>query len=61
MIAAIAFGFLLSRARFGREIRVVGSDPEAARLSGIAVTRVRCLTYVLSGLAAAIAGVLAVS
>ena len=61
VIAAIAFGFLLSRARFGREIRVVGSNPEAARLSGVAVARVRCLTYVLSGLAAAVAGVVAVS
>ena len=61
MIAAVAFGFLLSRARFGREVRVVGSNPEAARLSGIAVSRVRCLTYVLSGLAAALAGVVAVS
>jgi ribose transport system permease protein len=61
VIAAVAFGFLLSRAKFGREVRVVGSNPEAARLSGVNINRVRCLTYVLSGLAAAVAGVLAVS
>jgi len=61
VVAAIAFGFLLSRARFGREVRVVGSNQEAARLSGVNVGRVRCLTYVLSGLAAAVAGVVAVS
>jgi ribose transport system permease protein len=61
VIAAIAFGFLLSRARFGREVRVVGSNQEAARLSGVGIGRVRCLTYVLSGLAAAVAGVVAVS
>jgi ribose transport system permease protein len=61
VIAAIAFGFLLSRARFGREVRVVGSNQEAARLSGIRIGRVRCMTYVLSGLAAAVAGVVAVS
>jgi ribose transport system permease protein len=61
VVAAIAFGTLLSRARFGREVRVVGSNPEAARLSGIGIDRVRCLTYVLSGLAAAVAGVVAVS
>ena len=61
MIAAIAFGVLLSRGRFGRETKVVGANEEAARLSGVSVTRVRCLTYVLSGVAAAIAGLLAVS
>lgn len=61
VIAAIAFGVLLSRGRFGRETKVVGANDEAARLSGISVTRVRCLTYVLSGVAAAVAGLLAVS
>jgi ribose transport system permease protein len=61
LIAAIVFGILLSRGRFGRETKVVGSNEEAARLSGISVSRVRCLTYVLSGVAAAIAGLLAVS
>ena len=61
LIAAIVFSVLLSRGRFGRETKVVGSSDEAARLSGISVTRVRCVTYVLSGVAAAIAGLLAVS
>jgi ribose transport system permease protein len=61
VIAAIVFGALLSRARFGRETKVVGANEEAARLSGISITRVRCITYVLSGVAAAVAGVLAVS
>jgi ribose transport system permease protein len=61
VIAAIVLGVLLSRGRFGRETKVVGANEEAARLSGVSVTRVRCLTYVLSGVAAAIAGLLAVS
>jgi ribose transport system permease protein len=61
VIAALVFGFLLARARFGREVKVVGASEEAARLSGVAVNRVRCLTYVLSGLAAAVAGVIVVS
>jgi ribose transport system permease protein len=60
-LAAVVFTILLSRARLGREIKVVGANAEAARLSGIAVGRVRCLTYMLSGLAAAVAGVVAVS
>lgn len=60
-LAAVFFGFLLSRARFGREVTVVGAGPEAARLSGVSIGRVRATTYILSGLAAALAGVIAVS
>lgn len=61
VIAAIGFGVLLARGRFGRETKVVGANQEAARLSGVSVNRVRCITYVLSGIAAALAGLLAVS
>jgi ribose transport system permease protein len=52
---------LLSRSRFGREVKVIGGSEEVAALSGIGVSRVRCATYVLSGFAAALAGVVAVS
>jgi ribose transport system permease protein len=61
VLAAIVFAVLLARARLGREAKVIGSNEQAARLSGVSVARVRCITYVLSGLAAALAGVLAVS
>ena len=61
LIAATVFAVLLARARFGREVRVAGVNAEAARLSGIRVNRVRAVTYVLSGLAAAVGGVVAVS
>jgi ribose transport system permease protein len=60
-LAAVVFSVLLARARFGREATVVGANEQAARLSGISVARVRCVTYVLSGLTAAVAGLLAVS
>jgi ribose transport system permease protein len=56
LVAAIA-GVLLARARFGRQAIVVGANPEAARLAGVRVARVRCLTFVLSGGAAALAGI----
>lgn len=59
--AAVACGLISAASRFGRDVRVTGANPEAARLSGVPVNRVRCLTYVLSGAAAAIAGVVAVS
>lgn len=42
----------------GRAIYALGGNESAARLTGIRVNRIRMLTYVLAGLAAAIAGVL---
>jgi ribose transport system permease protein len=57
VFAAVATGVLLGRARFGRHNLVVGANLEAARLSGVPVQRVRCATFVITGLAAAIAGV----
>jgi ribose transport system permease protein len=61
VVAALVFGVLLGKARFGRQVTVVGANPHAARLSGVPVSRVRCTTYVLSGLMAGIAGVVEVS
>ena len=56
--AAVIAGFLLARTRFGRRVTVVGANAEASRLSGVRVKRIRCLTFVLSGLTAALAGVI---
>jgi ribose transport system permease protein len=56
-LAAVGTGVLLGRARFGRHNLVVGANLEVARLSGVPVQRVRCTTFVIAGLAAAIAGV----
>jgi ribose transport system permease protein len=58
---ALVCGLLRFRTRFGRHVTVVGANAEAARLSGVPVRRVRCLTFVLSGVAAALAGVLVAS
>ena len=60
-IVAIALGLLLSKTVFGRYIYAVGGNAEAARLSGIRVSRVRALTFVISGFCAGLAGVLAAS
>lgn len=54
-------GFLLHRTRLGRYVYAVGGNAEAARLSGVAVDRVRAITFAISGLCAGIAGVLAAS
>jgi ribose transport system permease protein len=60
--AAIIVGqIVLSRSVFGRELYAVGGNEEAAYFSGIKVRRYRLGVYVLSGLFAGMAAVLAVS
>mgnify|MGYP001096699634 CR=1 FL=1 len=52
------FGHLVfSRTTFGRYLYATGGNTAGARLSGISTERVRLLSYVLSGLAAAVAGI----
>ncbi|MEP1879807.1 MAG: ABC transporter permease [Sulfitobacter dubius] len=53
--------FLLKQTKWGRHIYSVGSNPEAARLSGIDINATVCLVYVLSGSLAALVGVLTAS
>ena len=50
--------FALRYTRFGRSVYAVGSNEEAARLSGIGVGRDKTLVYVISGLTAAAAAIL---
>jgi ribose transport system permease protein len=57
---AIAF-FILRFTRFGVHVFAVGGDADAARLSGVPVTRVTAAMYVLAGLAAGAAGILLAS
>ncbi|WP_214694739.1 ABC transporter permease [Exiguobacterium sp. s160] len=51
----------LTYTRTGREFYYVGSNAEAARRSGIAVNRIKLYAYVLSGLFAAIGGIILAS
>ena len=54
----IAGYFLLTRTYFGRYTIAIGSNPEAAELTGIAVKRHKVYAYVLCGAAAALGGVM---
>jgi simple sugar transport system permease protein len=56
--AALAWHVLLSHTRHGFSVYMIGSNPEAARYSGLNVRRTLVLVYTLSGLMCAIAGVL---
>jgi ribose transport system permease protein len=50
--------FVYRRMKFGRHVLAVGSSEEAVRISGIKVDRLLIKVYALSGLVAAVAGIL---
>jgi rhamnose transport system permease protein len=54
---AIVLGVVLHATRFGRYLYAIGSNREAARFSGIPVTRVRVTIFLLSGLMAGVAAI----
>jgi ribose/xylose/arabinose/galactoside ABC-type transport system permease subunit len=55
---ALAAGLILNRTRLGRWILAVGSNEEAARLSGVPTNAVKLWMYSLMGLLAGVAGVM---
>src|ERR671923_2467883 len=58
IVVVVVASFVLRRTVFGRYVYAVGSNPESARLAGVPVTRVLVSVYAISGLLAAIGGVL---
>ena len=56
IVLAIAVAVLLNRTRLGRHLYAVGSNAEAARLSGVDVRGVTLFAYVLSGVLAGLTG-----
>lgn len=57
-VLAVLSHFILKRTVFGREVRAVGGNPEAARVTGINIDRVRLSVFLLTGFCAGVAGVL---
>jgi ribose/xylose/arabinose/galactoside ABC-type transport system permease subunit len=58
MIAlAVVFQILMTRFQWGRQIFSIGGNETAALFSGVAIARVKTSVYVLSGVLAAVAGV----
>lgn len=57
IIVAITY-ILLNRGKYGRYVYAVGSNEEAARLSGIRTTRIKISTYLISGVLSALGGIL---
>lgn len=57
----IVFDLAVRHTRFFRQVYFIGANEKAAMLSGINVNRVRIIAYVLTGMLAALAGVLLAS
>jgi rhamnose transport system permease protein len=58
---AAVFGVVLHRTVLGRQVYAVGKNAGAARFAGIRVQRLRIALFVLSGMIAALAGVILTS
>lgn len=61
LVMAITGAYLLQKRQIGRHIFSVGSNEEAARLSGVNVTRTKIWAYTASGALAGIAGMVLMS
>ena len=57
-ILFVIFGVILHFSRLGRQLYAIGNNKEAARFSGINVGRVKLVLFILSGVIAALAGVI---
>ena len=55
---AFLFHFILSKTRAGRYTYAVGSNEEAARLSGIKISQVKITAYIISGMLAGLVGII---
>ena len=58
IVVAVPLYILLTEYRWGRYLLVIGSNKEAAILSGVNVTAMTYLAYIISGFCAAFVGVL---
>lgn len=60
-VLAVIFGLLLHKTIFGRMTYAIGNNEEACRYSGVPVARMKMTIYMLSGLMAAVAGIVLAS
>ena len=57
----VIYTVVLGRTRFGRYIYAIGGNAEAARRAGISLNLIRTLAFTLTGVTAAIAGIVLAS
>lgn len=58
LVLAVIASIILNHTRFGKHIIAIGDNEEAARNAGIPIVRTKIMLYGLSGLFAAIAGII---
>ncbi|MBN9070110.1 MAG: ABC transporter permease [Rhizobiales bacterium] len=58
LVLAVLFGIVLHKTAVGRQLFAIGSNPVAARFSGVPVDRLRFLLFVLAGLLCGLAAAL---
>ena len=58
IVLAVVFGIVLHRTAVGRDLFAIGSNPVAARFSGVPVDRLRFVLFAVSGMLSGLAGAL---
>lgn len=58
VVLIAVFGILLAKTEFGRNVYLVGGNPEAARLAGINVNKIKVQLFMISGAIATLGGVI---
>ena len=60
-VVALLFGFILAKTKLGLYVYAIGSNEEAARLSGININLIKFSVYAISGVLSAVAGIVLAS
>lgn len=61
ILVTVLIYFLMNKTVFGRNVYVIGSNCTASKLSGVQTDKIICLVYIVSGILAAIAGLLMIA
>ncbi|MFT4107085.1 MAG: ABC transporter permease [Lacrimispora sp.] len=57
-ILAVIAHFVLSRTTYGRKVYAIGGNPETAGFAGISVSKIQISVYIISGVMAALSGIM---
>jgi galactofuranose transport system permease protein len=60
-LIVVAAAWTLRRTTFGRQVLAIGGNERAARLSGIATSRIKIAVYAISGALAGVAGLIVIA
>ena len=61
LVLLIAYGLMLSKTQFGRNIYLVGGNQAAARLAGVNPVKIRSILYINNGVICAFSGIVLTS